>query len=338
VRANYATFATAALLGLLATSGARAGFMAELTGWTEMNDCPPCDGTVSFAVYENKDGNWLDDEHFAAFEPSISAGSVTGAESFVYLYQVVNTDNNSPEGFPFEEGNIGELQLRNRSDTSPLFSGGGFFNAVFDDETPVLGDFNSNYTLAVEDYAGNHYDALGEATVGDDTAPDLYPSSQRNGGDTNPSPFGNQGPDDPSDGIPSRNGIQGIGLSGSVGSALAPTALDLLFDPVPGLFGLPGAQVVNFFWEDGIESGETSLLLFLTSKYAPAYDFGSTRSFVDLDSEGNCPFFQDAKGCFFPGAGGDLPTAAPLPGTLALFGIGLAGMGLGRRRRARADA
>lgn len=337
MKACNVTMATTALLGMLALPGAQAGFLADFTGWTEMNDCPPCDATTSHAVYHNADGNWLDDPAFAAFPSHIMAGSVTGEEAFVYLYQPVNTNNNDPMGFP-PEAATGELQVLNRSNGLSLFSGGGYFEAVFDDGAPVLGGANGNYTLAADDYADNNYPALGAATVGDDTAPDLYPSSQRNGGDTNPSPFGDQGPDDPSDGIPSRNGVHGIGLSASVGDAQAPTALDLLFDPVPGLFGSPGAQVVNFFWEEGIPVDGTSLLVFLTSKYAPAYNFGSTRSFAELEPDASCTWFQDEKGCFFPGAGGDLPTAAPLPGTLALFGIGLAGMGLGRWCRARADA
>lgn len=178
------TLATTALAGMLAMPAAHAGFLAGFTGWTEMNDCPPCDGTVNFALYANTDGNWLDDDHFSGFTARTLAGSVTGTESFVYFCQPINSNNNDPAGFP-PEAELGELQLRNRSNDAALFSGGGYFEAVFDDGAPVLGGENGNYTVAVDDYAGNAYPALGEATVGDDTAPDLHPSSERNGGENN---------------------------------------------------------------------------------------------------------------------------------------------------------
>jgi hypothetical protein len=324
--------AMALLLGVAAAPAANAGLMPAFTGWTEMNDCPPCDGTVIWYVYGNTDGNWLDDPLFAAFAPMVLAGSVSGAEVYVYLYQVVNTDNNDPAGFP-PEAEIGQLQIRNRAAGS-LFGGGGYFGAVLDDGTPVLGDANGNFTLAADDYAGNNYPVLGSAVVGDDTAPDLFPSGERDGGNANPSLSGPLGPDAPSDGIPSRNGITAVGLSASTGAAVAPSQLELSFIPVPALFAAPSDTVVSFFREDGIPVGDTSLLLFLTSEHGPAYDFGSPRSFAG-PSGGSCTWFEDAQGCIFPGAGGDLPTAAaPLPGTLALLGAGLAGRGVGRRRRA----
>jgi hypothetical protein len=114
MKAFNATMATTALLGMLILPAARAGFLADFTGWTEMNDCPPCDATTSHTVYHNTGGNWLEDPDFADFQPHIMAGSVTGEEVFVYLYQVVNTNNNDPGGFP-PEAATGELQVLNRS-------------------------------------------------------------------------------------------------------------------------------------------------------------------------------------------------------------------------------
>ncbi len=101
-------FAITGLAGMVGVIGlqasASAAFLGNFEGYSVfgVNDqggtqaptvCPLCDSTVSFAVWENTDGNWIDDlTNQIGASPSALANSFTGAEDYVFLYQVVNTD------------------------------------------------------------------------------------------------------------------------------------------------------------------------------------------------------------------------------------------------------
>jgi hypothetical protein len=313
-----------------------------------MNDCFICDATTSFLVWKTEGGSWADDALFTGLAPTplgAADATVDFDADYVYLYQVLNT-NHVP--LPFvdpgtgqvieAEGDLVNFHVLNRQPGKSLFSSGGYLDAVFRDSTGQVrgdidaddagnagGDGDGNYTLAVDDFADDAYAGQGlweqqgaqaSGTPSDDIAPDFFASPQRNGGDTNFNQLvGDQGPDQPSDGRPSRSGIGGVDLAAltDLTGVAFPVSLDLLFQPQPPLFEST-QTVANFAWAGGFGVGMTSPVLFLTSDAAPVYDFGSTQS------------------AGFPGAAGDVPTA-PVPATTALLGLGLATLGWQRRRR-----
>lgn len=59
--------------------------------------CPLCDSTVNFSVYENTDGNWTDDSEFANLNTTSLLNGIDSSARYVYLYQVINT-NPLPQG------------------------------------------------------------------------------------------------------------------------------------------------------------------------------------------------------------------------------------------------
>jgi hypothetical protein len=300
------------LLGAAAAPVAQAGFLAQFTGWTEMNDCFVCDTTVSFAVWENADGNWSDD--LGAFgstrldvlgtDPDYSAG-------YVYLYQLVNTNYNQTG----PEEPIRDFQVVN--DGGSRFSSGGYLDAVFQDSSGPVG-VAGNVTLADADFAGDTYDTDGDfSTPEDDSAPDAIADPPRN-----------QTPS--SDHRPNVRGVTGVGLTADT-AGRRPENLRLAVDedfnlqPPPG--NPPGnistnpvwVTVVDFNWtidvldSDYFEPTAYSPILFLTSDFSPVFKIGTSRS---IDVAGSFPDIPDRDGNFenvWPGANGDLPVPMPVP-------------------------
>ena len=96
--------AAIALIAALPSASVQAGWVGS--GYSEfidntalpgVSDAPTADGTVSFAVWENTDGDWTND-FGAAFDTAVTGfGGVDSAANFVYFYQIVNTDLVSPE-------------------------------------------------------------------------------------------------------------------------------------------------------------------------------------------------------------------------------------------------
>lgn len=120
----------ASVLGLVLSvafaSPGRAGFIAGFEGYSVLglNGCELCDSTVSFAVWENTDGNWLDDLPTA----TDLVGSSTGAESYVYLYQIVNTNPLGGSNQDLQDYNI---SFGSPGTTVPFQTGGFLADAVF---------------------------------------------------------------------------------------------------------------------------------------------------------------------------------------------------------------
>lgn len=130
---------------------------------------------------------------------------------------------------------------------------------------------------------------------------------------------GSTPPDDKVDGSPS---FSGLTLTGSPFvsnvSAVDPFAADA--------GGISNSDVASFGFLSGLTqtliSGKFSSVLFLTSNTNPNYSAGSV-----LNTQ------------TFATSNGDVPTQAPEPGTLAIWGFGLAGLGLiAARRRQKAAA
>jgi MYXO-CTERM domain-containing protein len=328
------------IVGLLIGLGgwqlpAGAGFLPEYTGWTEMYDCPVCDSTINFAVWQGEGGDgWGNDSAFNGLTLNglTGGGSIDTASPFVYLYQVINTDNDRDRlndllpqelqdaGVPEEP--LADFQILNRG-SQQAFSSGGYLSAVFVDVAgkAVLGGANS--TIADPDYAGDVYAGAGDTLPVDDPAPDAVPDPPRN-----------QNP--PSDHLPSAKGLVRIGLVEAEDNAfVAPDSVQLITGVDLTFFdGVDDALAVSFNWplDDGFEPGTTSPVLFLTSKYEPGYDWGSTRSHNTASREDP----QQNPWAGLPpllfGANGDVPTAVPAPPTLALAALGL-GLLLARVRR-----
>jgi hypothetical protein len=188
---------------LAAAPATQAAFLSNFTGWTEMNDCPVCDTTVSFSVWRTEGDSWADDFGVPVTRLDVGSDPDYGAP-YVYLYQIANTDYNADGRFPPDEP-IRDFQVINHAD-SPLFTSGGYLHAVFKDATgPVQGLANGNITLAVADFAGDAYDTDGDTTAPqEDNKPDAVPDGPRN---HTPA----------SDHRPNRSGVTGISLVGDSG-------------------------------------------------------------------------------------------------------------------------
>lgn len=134
--------ATAALMGAPALAGT---FLPDYTGYSGLKQgCTLCDSTVNFAVYQN-DGNWLSDLGVSSNAVDLIPGT-TGAELFVYMYQVMNTNNNT--------GPDEEIQDFNIAVNPGLVDSVGYLNSVvFTDVAGNTVNYNTDITLADPDEA-----------------------------------------------------------------------------------------------------------------------------------------------------------------------------------------
>lgn len=343
----------------LAAPVVSSALLPGFTGWTEMNDCFMCDSTVSFGVYENTDGDWRDDTLFSGIDRTTLAGSVTGGEGFVYLYQVINT-NHVP--LPFvdpatgqvveEEGRLVNFHVLNRKPQASMFTAGGYLNAVFRDSAgnPVLGDADAddngnaggdgdgNYTLAGVDFPDidndgyidtNHYAGQG-----------LWQQNLPGLGVV-------QTPGTPSDDIAPDKFASGQRNGGDTNPNI--------FNPNQGPDS-PSDGTPSYSGETGVALDDLDQLMAVTSVVNPiTLDFlfdpappvlptlGTVANFLwerDIFSVGmtspvlfltsnKAPVydFGSSQSPGFPGSAGDIPTAMPAPATVVLLGLGLVGIG-----------
>lgn len=133
IRACFAFVATA----ILFAAPAGAGFLDDFQGYSVFGapaggpmlggQCPVCDSTVTFAVWENTDGNWLDD-----FPDAIGFfGDSDGSERYVYLYQVVGTNPLGQFSDGLEWFNVTYGPEGGDPDANPFIAGGYFDNTAF---------------------------------------------------------------------------------------------------------------------------------------------------------------------------------------------------------------
>lgn len=234
-------------LGLLAAAPAGAGVLGAFTGVSEFSGpCALCDSTVNFTVYENTDGNWTDDAFFAGGSRTGLAdlngrftSSVDGAARYVYLYQVVNTDQVPLAG-------IADSPIRNFNLAVPGgVTSAGFFAQVFQEATGAAVDAG-NYSLANPDYVFGS----GNAILNDQTPSAITPVPLGLIGTTLPV----QNPIDVRTGLPITN----------PGPLAAFSADSLIFEWGAGT--------------NELDSGETSGVLYFTSNYAPGWVWAETES------------------------------------------------------------
>ena len=114
---------------LLSTMPASAEYLAAFEGFSAMGAepgaCPACDSTVSFAVWHNADGNWLDD--FPVMTELF--GESDGSERYVYLYQIVGTNPVPPLLGDIITFNV-TYGTAGASLSSNPFVAGGFFSGI----------------------------------------------------------------------------------------------------------------------------------------------------------------------------------------------------------------
>lgn len=263
--------AVAVAIGLGGAGQAQAGFLAAFEGYSVFGvpaaggaACPQCDSTVSFAVYENNGntGNWFSDLGVARVDQWHAS---TGAEKYVYMYEIVNTD-------PLVIPGTADSPLENFNATwgpkgtaNPFVSGGYLNGSVFQ---------NVSRQIVVDQ-------------VPNDGVPDALQLI---------SPI-----------------VAGVGVNPNLLRASNEINNWCSSAAVPGV--LDECMLWDFAGVNNIPAGGMSSILFLTSNYAPTeYRWGETES----------------PGGF--GTAGDLPSI-PEPGTIALLGLGLAGLGFTKRRR-----
>jgi len=123
VRLLAVTLAAYALAGP-AGGSARAGFISEFTGNTQMTAPGNDKGVVSFAVYDNSKGDFLSSLGLSASAVSnlTGSGAVDLNANYIYLYQVVNTAATNPVVDAFKVMN-----------PDAFTSAGYFTNRVFTD-------------------------------------------------------------------------------------------------------------------------------------------------------------------------------------------------------------
>lgn len=118
-------------------------FGAELDSSPPTTQCPRCDSTVSFTVYETIN-NWQTE---LGLTPTTLFGDTDGTEQYVLLYQVVNTDTIPPEPDGPNGAQLVEFFLAVEQGQTPYFGGnpyksGGYvpdtvFNSASSATTPL---------------------------------------------------------------------------------------------------------------------------------------------------------------------------------------------------------
>lgn len=242
---------TAALVVAGTSVPVKAGWIASLTGNTQMSDNPNSDGIVNFAVYKPDTSDWVTELGLGAVANSLLlSGYIDVDAAYVFFYQIVNTD---PNVNPFDSDHALHVLKIPAYSPGALTSIGFLKDTVFTEAGSPVGP------------AGNRF--LGSEAPGDDKGDDVV------------------------DGSPSEKGVTGVGftsdsaaydpISGTMNSGdnLARFTWDQVI--IPG-FGV---------WGDGaIPTGSYSSVVFMTTDldYEPDYHKGNLRN-GDPPSDGDLP-------------------------------------------------
>jgi hypothetical protein len=200
----------------IADAGFLAGYKGNSifgTGSVLAVDNQSSDGTVSFSVYENTDGDWTDDFGFALGDVNEGLAPfsvIQKAAKYVYFYQVVN-DDPVPGVGQGAETDIDSFFVNFQSLAINVVTGGGYItDAVFNDGADIS---NSNPGLGPDD------GSLGgdpDSPVGDGVPSALYAGTPT----IDPPGLGTQ---EASDAV-SYNGFRIEFIFDNTGSSIAPTA------------------------------------------------------------------------------------------------------------------
>lgn len=125
-------------MAMMLGAPAEAAFLPGFEGYSVLgggtSQCPLCDSTVNFAVWQNTDGNWLNDLP----NPTDLGPTTTGAEQYVYMYQVVNTDPLNVQNQILENFNVSFGPAGGSTTPTPFLSGGYFDNTVFNNPSSAI--------------------------------------------------------------------------------------------------------------------------------------------------------------------------------------------------------
>ena len=229
---------------------AQAGWIAQLTGNTQMSESANSDGIVNFAVYRPDTSNWVSELGLGSVAISLLMGTPIDLDAeYVFFYQVVNTDPNPDPGEPDHPLHV--LKLPNYAPTA-ITSMGFLSDTVFTDGAPV-------------GPAGNRF--LGSEAPGDDKGDDVL--------DGVPSESGVTGVGFASD----PSAYDPIAATVDSGNQMARFAWDQLYIPGFGVYG-----------DGAIPTGGYSSVVFMTTDlpYMPDYGEGNLRN-GDNPSDGDLP-------------------------------------------------
>lgn len=229
---------------------AEAGWIARLTGNTQLSDNPNSDGIVNFAVYRPDTSDWVTELGLGSVvESLLLSGTVDVDAAYVFFYQIVNTDPNVHPTEPDHELHV--LKVPNYS-PGALTSIGYLKDTVFTDGAPV-------------GPSGNRF--LGSEAPGDDKGDDVVDGVPSESGVTGIGFASDSAAYDP--------------LTGSMNSGdhLARFTWDQVVIPGFGVFG-----------DGAIPTGSYSSVVFMTTDldYEPDYHKGNLRN-GDPPSDGDLP-------------------------------------------------
>lgn len=130
--------AIAVPVAMVLATAAEAVFLPAFEGFSvfgaDPSQCAKCDSTVSFAVWQNTDGDWRDDLPAATALGSASDGT----EQYVYLYQVVNTDPLPALVGILDTFNVTYGGQGGSLTPNPFLAGGFFGNTAFDNVSSAV--------------------------------------------------------------------------------------------------------------------------------------------------------------------------------------------------------
>ena len=235
---------------LLVQRPGECGWIARLTGNTQMSESANSDGIVNFAVYKPSTNNWVTELGLGSVATSLMlSGTIDLDAAYVFFYQVVNTDPNPGSGGPDHDLHV--LKLPNYS-PSAITSMGYLDDTVFTDGAPVGG-------------AGNRF--LGSEAPGDDKGDDVL--------DGVPSESGVTGIGFVTD----TAALNPLTATIDSGDNMAMFTWDQVIIPGFGMFG-----------DGAIPTGSYSSVVFMTTDldYEPGYQEGNLRN-GDNPSDGDLP-------------------------------------------------